>query len=144
MTGSPDPLQAHGERYRELRQQIEEAIHPQATSVDGRHFTCQVSARDLALQVGGHVIIEHEGKIRLGQLLDLGLELVDGPEIGIGVGRVSSATVTRLPFTTVSCVRQSPRRSTRGSSTFVQHVQSSRSASSGSHPVHPSASTAEA
>ncbi len=60
MTGSPDPLQAHGERYRELGQQIEEAIHPLATSVDGRHFTCQVSARDLALQVGGYVIIEHE------------------------------------------------------------------------------------
>ena len=96
MTGSPDPLQAHGERYRELRQQIEEAIHPLATSVDGRHFTCQVSPHDLALQIGGYVIIEHEGKTRLGQLLELGLELVDGPEIGIGVDEADAQLATTV------------------------------------------------
>lgn len=96
MTGSPDPLQAHGERYRELRQQIEEAIHPLATSVDGRHFTCQVSPHDLALQVGGYVIIEHGGKTRLGQLLDLGLELVDGPEIGIEADEADAQLATTV------------------------------------------------
>jgi len=89
-------MSAHGERYRELRREIEEAILPLATSVDGRRFACQVSAHDLALQVGGYVVIEHEGESRLGQLLDLGLELVDGPAIGIEVDQAEAPLTTTM------------------------------------------------
>ncbi|MBM2822432.1 MAG: hypothetical protein HW413_1178, partial [Thermoleophilia bacterium] len=101
MTDSPDPMSAHGERYRELRRQIEEAILPLATSVDGRHFTCQVSAHDLALQVGGYVVIEQEGESRLGQLLDLGLEHVDGLEVGIEVGQADAPLMTTMTLRVV-------------------------------------------
>lgn len=55
-----------------------------------------MSPRDLALQVGGYVIIEHEGKTRLGQLLDLELELVDGPEIGIGADQADAQLATTV------------------------------------------------
>ncbi len=77
-----DLVQAYGERYRSLRQQVEEAIEPLATSLDGRHFTCQLSPHDVTLRTGGYVVVEHEGSDRLGQLLELELEHIDGPEIG--------------------------------------------------------------
>jgi len=96
MTDSTDFMSSQGERYRELRRQIEEAIHPLATSVDGRRFTCQMAAHDLALQVGGYVAIEHDGKTRLGQVLDLGLDLVDGPEIGIEVDQADAPLMTTM------------------------------------------------
>ena len=96
MAESPDAMQLHRERYRELRRQIEEAILPLATSVDGRHFTCQVSAHALALRAGGYVVIEEEGVSRLGQLLDLELELVDGPEIGVGAEQADAQIATTV------------------------------------------------
>ena len=101
MAGSPDPMSAHSERYRELRREIEEAILPLATSVDGRYFTCQVSAHDLRLQVGGYVVIEHDGKTRLGQLLDLELESVDGPEVDLAAERMDAQMATTLKLRVV-------------------------------------------
>ncbi len=83
-----DRLQAHGERYREIRRQVEEAILPLATSIDGRHFTCQASPHELALRTGGYVIIEGAGVPRLGQVLGLELELVDGPDVAFDSERV--------------------------------------------------------
>jgi hypothetical protein len=77
-------VQGHADTYRDLRRQVEEAIHPLATSVDGRHFTCQLSPHDLELQVGGYVSLEAGDGTRLGQLVDLDLEFVDGPEIDAG------------------------------------------------------------
>ena len=85
MSEHDELLRAYGERYRALRRQVEEGIQPLATSVDGRHFTCQLSPYDLELRTGGYVVIEHGGASRLGQLLDLELALVDGPELGAGV-----------------------------------------------------------
>jgi hypothetical protein len=84
MSEHDELVRAYGERYRALRRQVEEAIKPLATSVDGRHFTCQLSPYGLELRTGGYVIVEHEGVRRLGQLLDLELALVDGPELGAG------------------------------------------------------------
>lgn len=101
MADSPDSMSAQGERYRELRRQIEGAVLPLATSVDGRHFTCQVSAHDLALQVGGYVVIEHEGETRLGQLLDLGLELVGGPEVGLEADHADAPLMTTMALRVV-------------------------------------------
>jgi uncharacterized protein len=83
-----DRLQVHGERYREIRRQVEEAIRPLATSIDGWHFTCQASAHELALRTGGYVIIEGAGVPRLGQVLGLELELVDGPDVAFDSERV--------------------------------------------------------
>ena len=101
MTDSSDPENAQVERYRELRRQIEEAILPLATSVDGRHFTCQVSAHDLQLQVGGYVMIEHDGKTRLGQLLDLELEFVDGPEVDLAAEQMDAQVATTVKLRVV-------------------------------------------
>ncbi len=98
MTESPDPVNVHAGRYRELRRQIEEAILPLATSVDGRHFTCQAPAHDLTLQVGGYVIIEHDGATRLGQLLALGLELADAPGVGVGPDHGDAQISTNVTF----------------------------------------------
>jgi DNA helicase HerA-like ATPase len=77
-------LREQAERYRSLRRGIEEGILPLATSVDGRSFTCQLSPHDLAFAIGGYVAVEDGEITRLGQLTDLRLELVDGPEIGAG------------------------------------------------------------
>jgi hypothetical protein len=110
MADSLDPVQIHAERYREWRRRIEEAILPLATSVDGKRFTCQVSPHDLVLQVGGYVVIEHEGKTRLGQLLDLGLELVDGPEMGVGPEQADAQISTVLTFRAWFADRRRPRR----------------------------------
>jgi uncharacterized protein len=71
----PDPVTADmAERlatYRGVREQIERAILPLATSVDGRTFTCQASLHHLRLSRGGYVILEAEGHRRLGMVTDL-------------------------------------------------------------------------
>ena len=54
---------------------------PLATSVDGRHFVCQASAHGLTLRTGGYVAIETDGVARLGQIVELELVEVDGPEL---------------------------------------------------------------
>lgn len=96
MSDFPDPLQVHGDRYREVRRRIEEAILPLATSLDGRHFTWQVSPYEYTLRVGGYVVVEHDGGTCLGQLLDVDLELVDGPEIGVGATESDARLATTI------------------------------------------------
>jgi hypothetical protein len=93
-------LESGTEQYRDLRRQVEESILPLATSVDGKIFTCQLSPYELELAVGGYVVVEAGERSLLGQLVDLRLELVDGPEIGAGSdgggARVAAAVKLRV------------------------------------------------
>jgi hypothetical protein len=77
-----DPLEEYGEQYRHVRRRMEESILALATSVDGRRFTCQASPHNLSIQTGGYVVIEESETTRLGQILELELVEVDGPELG--------------------------------------------------------------
>ena len=58
LSQSPDLLDDYGERFRSLRRRLEEAVLPLATSIDGRHFTCQLSPHGLDVRTGGYVVIE--------------------------------------------------------------------------------------
>jgi hypothetical protein len=62
------------EEYRGLREALERAVLPLATSVDGRRFEYQSSLHELELEAGGYVAIETSGGLRLGQLLSLRME----------------------------------------------------------------------
>jgi DNA helicase HerA-like ATPase len=70
-------VQASLEEYRGMREALEAALLPLATSVDGRRFNFQVSLHGLELEPGGYVAIEGEGFTRLGQLLSLELRHQD-------------------------------------------------------------------
>ncbi|MEP7223933.1 MAG: DUF87 domain-containing protein [Actinomycetota bacterium] len=60
-----------------------------------------MSPHDLALRVGGYVIIEHGGKTRLGQLLDLELESVGGPEVDLAAERMDAQIATTVKLLVV-------------------------------------------
>src|SRR5688500_4409252 len=78
---------SHGlERFRTLRRGLEESILPLATSLDGRRFTFQASLHGLELRLGGYVVMEHEGRRALGQVLDLDMHHVPGAELDIPSG----------------------------------------------------------
>ena len=49
------------EAFRANRRELEAAILPLATSLDGRQFSFQASLHDLELQAGGYVVLESEG-----------------------------------------------------------------------------------
>ena len=66
MTSTPEGLEGRLEAYRDLRRDLERAIVPLATSVDGRRFTFQASLHDLAFQAGGYVVLEGEGQASRG------------------------------------------------------------------------------
>jgi hypothetical protein len=72
------------EAYRDVRRRTEEAFLPLASSVDGRHFVCQASPHGLAMRTGGYVVIDGDGPRRLGQILELELNDVDGPTLEVG------------------------------------------------------------
>ncbi len=61
------------ETFREVRRELEASILPLATSVDGRRFSFQASLHGLKLQVGSYVMLEGDGRSRLGQVLTLEL-----------------------------------------------------------------------
>ena len=69
-----------------MREALEAALLPLATSVDGRRFNFQVSLHGLELEPGGYVTIEGDDSTRLGQLLSL--ELRDQDTTAPGVGQV--------------------------------------------------------
>ena len=71
------------ERFRALRRELEAAVLPLATSIDGRRFSFQASLHGLELRLGGYVVIEHEGSDRLGQILALELDQRDGTELDL-------------------------------------------------------------
>jgi hypothetical protein len=79
------------EQYREVRQELETAILPLATSVDGRRFRFQTSLHGLELEAGGYVTLGSDGATRLGQLLSLEFASDDAtapglPQVRIRVG----------------------------------------------------------
>jgi hypothetical protein len=79
-------VEAHVERFRDLRRQLESTVLPLATSVDGRRFSFQASLHGLELRAGCYVALEDGDSTRLGQVLGLELVHVDGPELGAPVG----------------------------------------------------------
>jgi DNA helicase HerA-like ATPase len=76
-------VQASLERYRNVREELERAVLPLATSVDGLRFSFQTPLHDLQLEAGGYVALEGGGSRRLGQLLSLELRTEDatGPDL---------------------------------------------------------------
>jgi DNA helicase HerA-like ATPase len=81
-------VQASLEEYRGIREALELALLPLATSVDGRRFSFQVSLHGLELEPGGYVAIEGDGSTRLGQLLSLELRQQDTTAPGLGEVRI--------------------------------------------------------
>jgi uncharacterized protein len=85
-------VQASLEEYRGVREQLESAVLPLATSVDGRRFSFQTPLRDLELETGGYVTIDAGGSPRLGQIVSLELHSDEAtgpglPQVRIRAGR---------------------------------------------------------
>ncbi len=84
------------DRYRAVRQQLEEDVLPLATSVDGRRFSYQASLHGLELQPGSYVALEQGSQRRLGQIVTLGMGRHQGPELaGADAGGYSARVVIR-------------------------------------------------
>jgi hypothetical protein len=84
-------VQASLEEYRGVREALETAVLPRATSVDGRRFRFQTTLHGLELEAGGYVTLDGGGSRRLGQLLSLELHSQDAtgpglPQVRIRVG----------------------------------------------------------
>jgi uncharacterized protein len=93
------------EEYRGVREELERAVLPLATSVDGRRFSFQTTLHGLELEAGGYVAIEDGGSNRLGQVLslELGSEDASGPglpQVRIRAGRGDGVVLDgdRRPF----------------------------------------------
>jgi DNA helicase HerA-like ATPase len=85
-------VQASLEEYRSVREALEKAVLPLATSVDGRRFSFQTTLHGLELEAGGYVALDGGGSSRLGQLLSLELHSEDAtgpglPQVRIRAGR---------------------------------------------------------
>jgi DNA helicase HerA-like ATPase len=74
-------VEASLREYRDVRDALERALLPLATSVDGRRFTFQTTLHGLEFEAGGYVTIDGGDSAGLGQLLSLELrsEDVTGP-----------------------------------------------------------------
>jgi uncharacterized protein len=88
-TDQTDLLQVAGSSrgvadLRAARRAIERGVLPLASSVDGIRFEFQASLDDLALQVGGYVVLETGGTGRLGQILTLRIASVDAADVEPG------------------------------------------------------------
>jgi uncharacterized protein len=90
-------VQASLEEYRGVREALEAAVLPLASSVDGRRFSFQTTLHGLELEAGGYVTLDGGGSRRLGQVLSLEMQSQDatGPglpkvriRVGSGVGVV--------------------------------------------------------
>ena len=71
--------------YRNLRAELERAVLPLATAVDGRRFSFQTSLHDLTLQSGGYVVLEDGTEPRLGQVITLESASRQGPELAVSL-----------------------------------------------------------
>jgi uncharacterized protein len=98
-------LDASLAEYRSVRERLERALLPLATSVDGRRFSFQVSLHGLELQVGGYVTIDAGESRLLGQIMSLGLtdQVASVPgradvRIRAGTGEGVVLTGDRRPF----------------------------------------------
>jgi uncharacterized protein len=74
--------------YRNVRGELERALLPLATSVDGRRFSFHVSLHGLELQVGGYVSIDVGESRHLGQIMSLGLAEQDASMPGVADVRI--------------------------------------------------------
>ncbi len=81
MSETPVDLRVSVDRYRAIRQQLEEEILPVATSVDGRRFSFQASLHGLAFQAGSYVVLEQGSLSRLGQVVTLEVGHNEGLEL---------------------------------------------------------------
>jgi hypothetical protein len=84
-------VQASLEEYRGVREALEAAVLPLATSVDGRRFSFQTTLHGLELDAGGYVTLDGGGSRRLGQVLSLEMQSQDAtgpglPHVRIRVG----------------------------------------------------------
>lgn len=88
---SPEDGEVAGgiDEYRALRRELELAVAPLATSVDGRRFAFQASLHDLALQAGGYVVLG-DGE-RLGQVITLEAATAEGPDLAVALGEGAEA-----------------------------------------------------
>jgi DNA helicase HerA-like ATPase len=91
MTQTPGDLEARLDEYRGIRRELERAVVPLATSVDGRRFSFQASLYDLAFQAGGYVVLEDGGDPRLGQVITLEPATQEGPDLAVSLGEDVSA-----------------------------------------------------
>jgi hypothetical protein len=76
-------VQASLDEYRTVREALETAILPLASSVDGRRFSYQATLHGLELEAGGYVTIEGDGSSRLGQVLSLEMRSQSAPGPGL-------------------------------------------------------------
>ena len=79
------------EEYRSVREALERAVLPLATSVDGRRFSFQTTLYGLELEAGGYVTLASEGSTRLGQVLSLELETQEATGPGLPQVRIRAA-----------------------------------------------------
>ena len=85
--GSTDQPEAHSEsvigrvgELRQMREELERALLPLATSIDGRQFTFQASLHGLVLRTGGYVVLEGNGQTCLGQILAMRPDSMSVPD----------------------------------------------------------------
>src|SRR5215204_1489530 len=88
-----DALTEQVSHYRDVRERIERAALPLATSIDGRVFEVQASLHGLSFRRGAYVVLEHEGAQRFGQLTDLASQTADVDVPGAD-GSVSSVRIS--------------------------------------------------
>jgi uncharacterized protein len=84
-------VQASLEQYRAVREELEAAVLPLASSVDGTRFSFQTTLHGLDLEAGGYVTLDAGGSTRLGQILSLEMRSEDAtgpglPQVRIRVG----------------------------------------------------------
>jgi len=73
--------------YRVLRRELEQAVLPLASSLDGLTFELQASLYDLPYRCGGYVVLESQSGSRLGQVVDLEMSrYATGAEVAPGAG----------------------------------------------------------
>jgi hypothetical protein len=85
-------VEASLDEYRSVREALETAVLPLATSVDGRRFTFQTTLHGLELEAGGYVTLDGHGSTRLGQVLSLQLQSEDATAPGLPTVRIRVGT----------------------------------------------------
>jgi DNA helicase HerA-like ATPase len=80
--------------FRALRERLERAVLPLATSLDGRRFTLQASLHDLRLRPGGYVAMETAGGRRLGLLESLDVVREDAVDLAMPLAGMHAASGT--------------------------------------------------
>lgn len=71
------------ERYRAIRRELEAAILPIASSIDGRRFTFQAPLDGVDLRLGGYVVLDRRDGPALGQILELRLALDQAADLDV-------------------------------------------------------------